>query len=280
MSLNKITSAAVRKEWMNINCDEIECTTLTADTLAIDNLGVQKITIEGPINPQLVVGTTLPAGAASIRLKGGEEMEILFVDSGNNASGRILSAEIDNTFQIDPEERLEVQIQGPIQLKKQSIGVAVSPPATHLSLYADINNDIIAQTSGAVERPLAYYTSGSDSLNINLNSGGGGFNQPIPSRYAICGDHVSIWGVFRLNANDETVDVSLDSVPGYPVSSGSQSAMLNGQNSGAGGVSFIGIDTTYSAPSFQLLYGSVNNVTVVPANNFNTLFHYRIDYLA
>ena len=33
MSLNKFTDINNRKEWMNINCNEIRCATLSADTL-------------------------------------------------------------------------------------------------------------------------------------------------------------------------------------------------------------------------------------------------------
>ena len=56
MSLNKITSSVERKEWMNINCNDIKCATLEADNIIlppIDILEVEKITARGNNYPQI-----------------------------------------------------------------------------------------------------------------------------------------------------------------------------------------------------------------------------------
>jgi len=87
MSLNKISSSATRKEWMNINCVDIECKTLSCDNppwnhgsaikllplttyTALDVTGVNHLYING-------------AGTATLNsLAGGVEGQLLTITAG------------------------------------------------------------------------------------------------------------------------------------------------------------------------------------------------------
>lgn len=282
MSLNKITNSAVRKEWMNINCKDIKCETLNADDLTVDEIEVQQLTINSELTPQLTVKNEVASGTSEVVISG-SIASLLYKSDVGAAVGSIISNSIDNTFKINPESRETVQIDGVLQLERQT-DPPVAPNTSHLSMFANVNPvgnfDVFTKDSENVVRKLAAYDSGSDALDITFISGGVSFNQVHLSRYSVCGDKVNIWGVFRLDANAKTVEVEISEVPGYPVLPDSyHGTILNGHKSGAGGNSFLGIDTTYSAGVFQLLYGVVNDATVVPANNLNVIFTYNISYL-
>ena len=279
MALNKFTDSSFRKEWMKINCDDLKCATLTADTFNVDDLQAKKIIIEGEVLPQLLVESLAPAQTAEIKIKSSQQSQLAMLNSLDVAVGIIKSNDVLNEFTIDPQTREKITIRGSFDMFK--IVAPSIPDSTKLTLYAKtLEDNLYILTSASNDKLISTYAQGQESLNIALQAGGVNFNQPIASRWSVNGKHVAIWGVFRLDSTAKQVDVRIDPVPGYPVLADSQNSMLSGQKFGAGAVSYIGVDFTFAALKFDMFFGSCNDATVTPANNLNTLFHYRIDYFA
>ena len=272
MSLNKFRDASVKKEWMNINCNDLKTTTFEAEAVTTD-----QITVRGDVLPQARFGALTGTNSTLVSLDGGVQQILSFLNGTGTQTGRITSSDTDNSFKINPETRLTVDVEGPVAFRKLAVAPAIL--ADHVAVYAKTGStDLWRKTETGDDKQLATYVYGTSTLNIALIAGGVNFNQPNPSSYSVIGNHVSIWGVFRLDANVSIVDIALDEVPSYPPVATTILGTLSGHKEGVGAGSFATVDTTYSLGVFQMLFGTVNDFTIVPANNVNTLFHYRIDY--
>ena len=149
MSLNKFRDASVKKEWMNINCNEIKAT--VAD---IDGLDIKQLTIEGDALPQLKVSPITGTNQSAVSLAGGVEQLVYFTNEGTFATGRIVSLNSSNTFSINPETRVNVSVEAPVHLFKTT--TQQNPTATHVSLYAKTGSEeLYTKDSTGAEKQLA-----------------------------------------------------------------------------------------------------------------------------
>lgn len=110
MSLNKLTDSSTRKEWMNINCEDVECKTLSCDNPPWNHGGGLKLTPLQTYSALDVSGVNHlylnEAGEATLNsLAGGVEGQLLTITVGGFGGFLIIK----NEFAIGaPNEQIIV----------------------------------------------------------------------------------------------------------------------------------------------------------------------------
>lgn len=117
MSLNKFTDLT-KKTWMNINCNDMECTTCTADNLVVDDLDVKQLNIDSELIPQINVDNNNAGGLSFIKIKG-DEAGIIFENYPLTETGYIKSGNADNKFKISSQGRSGIYLEDKVFIEDQ-----------------------------------------------------------------------------------------------------------------------------------------------------------------
>ena len=173
MSLNKFTDGSVKKEWMNINCNDIKATTAEIDNLIINDPTFETLLVESNNIPQVVIKPETTTLTSYLELGPANIGTVAFKDNGSGFGGFIRSTESTDKFVIDPQDRNNVTVEAPLQLFKNT--TINNPDANHVAIYAkDTDDNLYVKNSAGTENQIAIVGAVSSAVetvysNANLN---------------------------------------------------------------------------------------------------------------
>lgn len=283
MSLNKFVNGADKKEWMNINCETVTCTDLTADNIVLDDLEITTLRVLGDGTPQLVVGTETPTLESKIAIAGGSFQSLVMVDDSTDAVGTIYSENVNNKFVIDPQTRVNVDVEAPIHFrKKAAVG---NPDTNHVALYAKTgSDDIFIKNSSGAETNL---TAGSTPITVvngtynslAILSGAANLTQLNDDKFSVVAKHVTVWGSYFIDVTGDPCVMTISEVPGFPIIESSLSGFSNGTKNLPGASSLQLLELSKPGAVVEINMVTVNDKVLVPANNVQTTIFFQIEYL-